>query len=81
MENIFYNIYILKHADPLLGKDRKISKYTRAVGNGFAKKHVPKETTELQQRVVFSVWSVPRCYKRDKLGAADESVGEEKSVR
>jgi hypothetical protein len=38
------------HVDQLLGNDREISKYTRAVAEltPSQKKHVPKETTELQ---------------------------------
>jgi hypothetical protein len=39
------------------------------LSNGFTSKHVPTATVELQQwGTVFSVRSVPRCYKRDRLG-------------
>jgi hypothetical protein len=46
-----YKVTALWHADPLLGNDRKISNYTKAVAsNGSANKHVFTATVALQQR-------------------------------
>jgi hypothetical protein len=57
--------------DPLLSNDREIHIQEPLLSNSFANKHVPTETTELQQYgAMFSVRSVPRSYTRDKLGAA-----------
>jgi hypothetical protein len=58
---------ILWYVVPLLGNDREISNYTTAVTR--------QRPVNSYRRIVFSVRSVPRCYKHDKL-AASESVGE-----
>jgi hypothetical protein len=50
---------ILWHIDPLLGNDRKISNYTTTVTR--------HRTLNSNRGTVFSVRSVPRCYKQDKL--------------
>jgi hypothetical protein len=78
---------ILWHVDPLLGGDREIGDCAAAVARQspannrgmvisapFAKQQLNKN-----RGTVFSVWSVPRCYKREKLAAAVsgvESVGD-----
>jgi hypothetical protein len=59
---------------PLLGNDCEISKYVTASQRNM----FPWQQLELQQwGTVFSVRSMSRCYKRDKLGAAvSQSVSE-----
>jgi hypothetical protein len=45
-----FTVMLLLHVDPWLSNDRGISKYTAAVlSNGFANKHVPIATIEVQQ--------------------------------
>jgi hypothetical protein len=39
----------LQHVDPLLGNDREISKYTKAVIEEWLGKHIPITTIELQK--------------------------------
>jgi hypothetical protein len=59
----------LWHVDPLLGNDREISKYTAAVTR--------KRPVNSNRGMVFSVRSLPRCYKQDKLGVEfTELVGD-----
>jgi hypothetical protein len=50
------------HVDPLLGNAREISNNTTAVAR--------QRSTNGSRGTVFYVWSVPRCYKQDKLGLA-----------
>jgi hypothetical protein len=58
-------LFILYHIDPLLGNDHDINKYRKAVTEYQLLKHVRMETIEEQQRKVFSMRSVPRCYNQD----------------
>jgi hypothetical protein len=37
------------------------------LSNAFANKHVPTETTGVQQQTIFSTRSVPRGYQWDKF--------------
>jgi hypothetical protein len=57
---IYIYIYILWHVDPLLGNDREIKNYVTAVTS--------QRPVKSNRRTVFSVRSVLRCYKQDKLG-------------
>jgi hypothetical protein len=54
------NLYILWHVDALLGNDRKISNYITAVTR--------QRPVNNNRGTVFSLRSMPRCYKQDKLG-------------
>jgi hypothetical protein len=57
---------------PVAGQ-RPRDKKEPLLSNGFINKHVPTETVQQQQLgAVFSVGPVPKCYKRDKSGAAVE---------
>jgi hypothetical protein len=51
---------IMCHVDPFLGNDREISNYTMA----FTR----QRSVNSKRGKVFSVRSVPICYKQDKLG-------------
>jgi hypothetical protein len=53
------NIILLWHVDPLLSNDREIINYTTAVTR--------QRTINNNRETVFSVRSVPKCYKQDKL--------------
>jgi hypothetical protein len=50
---------ILWHVDPLLGNDREISNYTTAVTR--------QRPVNSNRGMMFSVRSLPKCYKQDKL--------------
>jgi hypothetical protein len=56
------SLYFLRHVDLLLGNDREINNYTLAVTR--------QPPVNSNRETVFSVRSVPRCYKQDKLGVA-----------
>jgi hypothetical protein len=56
---------ILWHLDPLLGNDREISNYTTAVTR--------QQPVSSNRGTMFSVQSVPRCYR---WGQLDVAVGE-----
>jgi hypothetical protein len=58
--------FILWHVDQLLGNDREISKYTVAVTRQWP--------VNSKRGKAFSVRSVPRCYKQDKLGVQVSSI-------
>jgi hypothetical protein len=54
------------YVDLLLGNDREISKYTKVLSNGFANKRVSTAEIGYSNRgTVFSVLSLPKCYKQD----------------
>jgi hypothetical protein len=57
-----YTLNILRHAEPLLGNGREISNYTMAVTRQWP--------TNSNRGMTFSLQSVPRCYKQDKIGAS-----------
>jgi hypothetical protein len=53
-----------------------ISKHTLPLqGNAFANKHVTTETIGVQQWTVFSTWSEPKCYNRDKFRSVSFVTG------
>jgi hypothetical protein len=58
---------ILWPADPILGGHREISNYTMTVTR---QRHVNNK-----RGTVFSVQSVPKCYKTDKLGVREITAG------
>jgi hypothetical protein len=47
---------------PLLGNDGETSNYTTDI--------TMQRPVQRNRGTVFSVWSVPRCYKQDKLAVA-----------
>jgi hypothetical protein len=59
--------YILWHVDTLLGNDRERSNYTTAVTR--------QRPVNSNRGMVFSVRSVPRCCKQDKLEVSGDLVG------
>jgi hypothetical protein len=58
------SVIILWEVDPFLGNDRKINNYTTAVSR--------QRPVNSNRGTVFSVWSMPRCYKQGKLGAVSQ---------
>jgi hypothetical protein len=65
--NCTHHAIILWHVVPLLDNGRETSNYTTAV----TRQHPVKSNRE----TVFSMRSVPRCCKHDKLGIADGPCG------
>jgi hypothetical protein len=65
--NVHAAVLILWHVDPLLGNDRVIGNYTTAITR--------RRPVNSKTGTVFSVRSLPRCYKQDKL-MRSEVVGE-----
>jgi hypothetical protein len=57
MAGVKSSIKTLLRTDPLLGKDREISSYATAQA----------ADRKQQENKRFSMMSVPRCYKQDKL--------------
>jgi hypothetical protein len=53
---------ILWHVDLLLRKDHEISSYTMDITR--------QQTINSNRLTAFSVWTVLRCYKQDKLGVS-----------
>jgi hypothetical protein len=61
-----------------------MDRYTRAVSGQRLGKHVPvarqqilnNATVRLQQWVLFSTWSVPRCYKQGTRSVESEFCSE-----
>lgn len=51
---------IMRHVYPLLGNDREIRNYTRAVTRPWS--------VNSNRGIVFYVLPVLRCYKQDKVG-------------
>jgi hypothetical protein len=66
-------VIILWRADPLLSNDRVMSNYTMAA--------IRQQPVNSNRGMVFSMISVPRCYKQAKLGVRSELVGKLVSVR
>jgi hypothetical protein len=60
-----YVLCLLWRVEPLLCNDREMGGYTRPVSGQRLSKHVPAatDTNANNRRAVFSMWSVPRCYK------------------
>jgi hypothetical protein len=52
------------HVDSLLVSDHEISSHTTVV---------TRRPLNCNRGIVFSVWSMLRCYKQDKLGVASQS--------
>jgi hypothetical protein len=59
---------VLWYVDPLLGNGNEMSNYTTAVTR--------QQPVNDDIGIMFSVQSVPKCYKQDKLGVRSELVGE-----
>jgi hypothetical protein len=61
IQTVRYPHNVLWHVDPFLARDHEISNDTAAVAR--------QRPLNSNRGNVFSVRSVPRCYKQDKLGA------------
>jgi hypothetical protein len=69
---VWYSVILLR-VEPLLCHDREVGGYTRAVSGQRLGRHVPVARQKIRNnatvernngRAVFSMWSVPRCYKQ-----------------
>jgi hypothetical protein len=58
------HVILLQRVEPLLCNDSEVGRYTGAFLDNGSVNTFPQRYERNTKRVVFSVWSVPRCYKQ-----------------